>query len=718
VSTVVEELLIGLGYRTDTKALDDARKKARAAAKDAEKAYEESGKAVQAAQAHVASVGKKAAADLKAAHKKTAEAIERAQEQVSAATTKEAKVAAQAVLRQTKKMAAAYPESAREAGDAAKPQARDALDAAKKTAGAAKVAYQAAEQAARDAASAAKDALDGQEKKANDIREKLVKGAKRVGVGLAAAGAAAAGGIALYTDHLVTSGRELDLWTEKTGASARELQRLEKAGERVNVPVDNMREGMKTLRENLGELARLGTGPARDALGSLGISLDEIKNLGAEDQIKLISDSLIEMTADLEPAEAKSKQLSLAIELMGEDGAAMMPLLSQGGDAIAGLGDAAEKAGQIMDDDMIATTRELDAAMKDASAVVEGTGLAIARELLPMVQDATQDFQSWLAENDELIKQDIPQVIGQIAEAFGFVADMVGKAISGIASFSRWLDDVGESAILDKIASLGGETRTVAQRGIGAQAAAGELETVAGNGAAAVEALAEAHRQRQDAAAVDNMAAALASLADQQTAENKGRATAAARRQKGRAFERGELAKAKGGGGGKSAKDREAEEALAEALVQVRTSGLEEDLQALGARAGATDTAIQSATEAAAKQFIAGASRQVAKKAGVGVLSTLTGVDLGKKQTDPLLSAIFGDDTLPDVPISELERGQTPQVLISTINNTYNVEVPIQVHGAGRDPASIADEIDDRFHQLFANEVAAVSKMSKVVFAR
>jgi hypothetical protein len=90
---------------------------------------------------------------------------------------------------------------------------------------------------------------------------------------------------------------------------------------------------------------------------------------------------------------------------------------------------------------------------------------------------------------------------------------------------------------------------------------------------------------------------------------------------------------------------------------------------------------------------------------------------VGAKYQDPLLSEMFGEAALPPVPLSELERGQQPQVLISTINNTYTVDAPISINGAG-EPSAVGTVLQEAIRSLFRDEVDKVSRFSKTVFQR
>src|SRR5690606_8077648 len=113
---------------------------------------------------------------------------------------------------------------------------------------------------------------------------------------------------------------------------------------------------VKTLRENLGEMERLGSGPAVDSLATLGLTLRDLQGLGAEDQMAVLAEALGRL-----PNQAQ--RVSVALELMGEDGGALLPLFAQGADGIRRFGDEAERMGAVLSDDAIAEAREFQATL-------------------------------------------------------------------------------------------------------------------------------------------------------------------------------------------------------------------------------------------------------------------------------------------------------------------------------------------------------------------
>jgi len=236
---------------------------------------------------------------------------------------------------------------------------------------------------------------------------------------------------------LISNARDAEFLAKKVGGSTQEVMGLIAAGKRLRIDADNVGEGIKTFQENLGELARIGTGPAKDALGSLGLTLKDFAGLGVEDRLKVFAQAISEV-------EDPTKRLSIGIEVMGDDFSKLYPLLEKGAGGIDELTAAARRSGQVLDEEAIAKTRELDLAVADMEAQFEGAANTVLLQMLPTVMDMAGGMQVWIGENDEFIKQDLPGIALTIAQTMGFAADAISVVADALARAARngeWLGD-------------------------------------------------------------------------------------------------------------------------------------------------------------------------------------------------------------------------------------------------------------------------------------
>jgi hypothetical protein len=662
---VLEEHIIKVRHEVDRKTLEKIRKEAAANAKAIAR---DQAREAKAAAAEAASIAKKL-------EQEKAQATKAAAAEAAATVKKFEREKAQAAKTWTRVAIAAHKQKEREE----KAAARETAAVVKKL--------------ERDKAADAK--------KTSEVWTGALRqvGARMVDFGIKSAKFAAD-----YIADTFEGVRETDKFAKSLGIASSELMSLEKGFARARVPVSATRDAIQTLRENLGELERVGTGPAKDSLGSLGLTLEDFKNKTPTEQLKTFADALMNV-------EDPMKRTSIALEVLGDEaGRHVVAAMVDGAAGIDKLTQAARDAGQVLDEEAIEQTRKLDEKLLSLKGKAEGVALSIMEKAVPA-------FSEWAEKNDELIQQGVPAAI-----------ELIGTAAAGAAAFV-----LGLSAELGNLAGIGGEEglrlkvleeREASGRLIGVEVA--ELDSLRhskeprGGGSQATqeerEALGSTRRRRAEARRgerpgssgpsddeLDRIAAAR--LGSQQRIQAANAET----------FEAN--AKKKPKGRGKSAEEREREKALEEARKQAKEE-LGEEFRRIGGRFGATEAGIAQAIESAAKSFAGGGNTAAARKSGLGTIGRLTDTKNIERQakTDPL-SALFGVENLPDVSPADISQDRAPDVLTATINNTFTIEQKFEIDGAAR-PDLIPDQVTDAVRSLFADEIEQQSKYVKVSFAR
>lgn len=484
--------------------------------------------------------------------------------------------------------------------------------------------------------------------------------------GVAAAAAAAATALGGMIVKVAEHGAETKRAADKIGANVREFQRLQFAARKVGVEFEETYEAAKTLRENLGELDAQAGGPAVDALKSLGLELEDVIDLPLEQQFGVIGDALNGLEND-------AQRTAIAIQLMGDDGSKLQNLLAQGSAGIEEMGDRAEELGAVLGEDQLAASVRFEEAMTEIKAAAFGVGATLVEGVTPHVTDLIERFTEWIAENEELISQDIPDLLGAIAEYVAFVAENWSTVVEVVSAFVDELKLAGETIYdeygpaIDFAVDLGNKLidvwTTIAGAIAGAAAEILEFVGIIEDADATISRLAaavglessgggsgkserdkrkaerekERERKRRVRDALRGSASDLADLAasgdltDSEMAQVQvalarklGRGASKAAVAARQAELRKKQAKAKAGfksgasGGGSDKVDTSKAEAL-----------FGEQIRRLGASAGATDKAIEAAIESAASSLEQGASESIALQAGIGQIESLTGADLG-----------------------------------------------------------------------------------------
>ena len=596
------------------------------------------------------------------------------------------------------------------------------------------------------------DALKDAEDKTKEAAERGAAAWQQVGdavkkIGQVAAGAAT--GLFALVEQSAASAAEIDDLAQRANIGTRELQRLSFAAAQAGAGPEQLADAFKTLDRQITE-ARKGTGPAAEAFRALGLSATALVGLNTEQRFGLIADALQRID---DPA----RQTKITLDLLGGSADKLRPMLAGGAEGLRQAGDEAERLGLVLSEDAIAAAAAFDDQIGATKAQLLAMGREIGLSLLPVVQTAIREWRDW----------------GQVVIGFG--GALAGLKLAGFAQqltslgFAAAGAKLGVAGLVLTVGSLSYTLAKAADEAFGlSDALAGVNQQTGGRKASALGELSDSERASLDAAVAARDTAqrqldegglalrlspvgdALRADAERAQAEidsinaaGRGRRGAreklAASRAGVDAFAKrnaeevagnirtlGELGQstrrgaedyrkshARKGGGGKAKFSAD----LTAGMFEFDDAHGDE-IRGLADRFGVGEAGVDAALKAGAEAVAAGSTTFVARNAALSRLSGAAGVDLTiKRQTDPLLSQIFGDENVPDVQLSQIARGTDPQVLISNITNHFDFKIEQTIDGAG-DPSDVADLSGRAIRDYFQGAIASATNTAKVNFAR
>lgn len=526
------------------------------------------------------------------------------------------------------------------------------------------------------------------------------------------------------------------------GIASGEFQKLAYAGDLADVSSQTLGRTVQTLNRQLLDAQRGGVTPFTEALATVGLELDDLKG-SATDNLGTLFDALNRIPDE-------GQRAALAVELLGKGGREMGSLIAGGSAELRALGDEAERFGLVKSPEAIAAAEDFQDSLTRLDGVVTGVATDIGIALTPAIDDVVDSATEWAAANREVLATSLEDSARGLADALTGLLPLMAKLVGFIGDAASEATLLAEAAQLtnEQVARETGHTPTGSiAEGAGAGALGSPIKaaikairgedvsasdfigSVPGAIIGGIGALGEGDGARLTAAEI---------LRNRRRSEND----AARRRRAGeRATEQDlldlrntpdqgaplpddlkfnkftgqyERARRRGGRGG-ARKDKPVDftEEDFELLEAEDTLGAE--LDRIAERAGATAEQRQEALVAASRSLAGHASVDVARKAAVSRLSSLTGVDLSPSK-DPILSEIFGEN-VPDANLSMLAMGATPNTLIATINNSFDVDVTNQINGAGN-PAEVGAQVTATVRAVLTDEVAKVTKLYKPPFRR
>ncbi len=265
-------------------------------------------------------------------------------------------------------------------------------------------------------------------------RKDVEKNAKAVGTAIGAAVAAGVTALAAFTVSTVNAANEISRLSAVAGSNTDEFQRYAAGAKAVGIESDKFADILKDVNDKVGDFLLNGGGELQDFFKTIapkvGVTAEQFRNLSGPQALQLFASSL-------EKAGLSQAEMTQQMESLANDATLLLPLLRDNGAGFNVLGDAAEKAGAIMDQKTIAATQNLAAAGWLAQQSMAGIKNQLASALMPTLSgysdilfDLSQDTETMTALSDGL--RVVMDFGAKTALALAYSVELTGKSISGL----------------------------------------------------------------------------------------------------------------------------------------------------------------------------------------------------------------------------------------------------------------------------------------------
>ena len=172
-----------------------------------------------------------------------------------------------------------------------------------------------------------------------------------------AAPALIAGGVALAVKKTIDYGDHLEKTAQKTGVAVESLSAYKLGAELAGTSQDGLISGLQRLQKNMGSALRSPTSAAAVAFKNLGM---EFQN--ADGSLRDVDEMLPEIAEKMSQMGDGTLKTQIAMDLMGRQGAELIPFLNQGADGLAAMKEEAESLGIVFSqEDAVAAAKFNDA---------------------------------------------------------------------------------------------------------------------------------------------------------------------------------------------------------------------------------------------------------------------------------------------------------------------------------------------------------------------
>ena len=278
--------------------------------------------------------------------------------------------------------------------------------------------------------------MDKAERSSAKWRKEVEKNAVAVGAAIGTAVVAGVTALAAFTVSTVNAGNEISRLAAVAGSNTDEFQRYAAGAKAVGIESDKFADILKDVNDKVGDFLLNGGGELQDFFKTIapkvGVTAEAFRNLSGPQALQLFASSL-------EKAGLSQAEMTQQMESLANDATMLLPLLRDNGAGFAVLGDAAEKAGAIMDQKTITATQNLAAAGWLAQQSMAGIKNQLASALMPTLSDYS-DILFDLGQDTEtmtLLSDGLRMVMdfgAKTALALAYAVELTGRSISGLVT--------------------------------------------------------------------------------------------------------------------------------------------------------------------------------------------------------------------------------------------------------------------------------------------
>ncbi len=201
--------------------------------------------------------------------------------------------------------------------------------------------------------------LSKAERQARTSSQGIANSLNIAAIAVSALGGAIAGlsiaNLVSYSEKVIQTGSDIQRFSKLANASVKDFQYFAKGAESAGISMESFADKMKDMQDRIGDFQQTGGGPLADFFENIaprvGVTIQQFQKLSGPDALQLFYNSL-------EKAGASTNDMKFYMEAIISDSSLLIPLLENGGQGFKEYGEAAKKAGAIMNDELAANLAE------------------------------------------------------------------------------------------------------------------------------------------------------------------------------------------------------------------------------------------------------------------------------------------------------------------------------------------------------------------------
>lgn len=202
---------------------------------------------------------------------------------------------------------------------------------------------------------------------------------------------------------------EITNMSRAAGLGVEQFQVLAFGAERFGVSQEKLADIVKDTQDKIGDFVQTGGGAMADFFENIaprvGVTVEQFRALNGADALQLYVSSL-------EKANLSQADMVFYMEAIASDSTLLLPLLQDGGKALATYGDSARRMGKILDEEAVQAARSFDNAMKDVADSVDGAKTQMVVGLAPAMVEVAASISSLVQNLPTLTEKFGPYLAG------------------------------------------------------------------------------------------------------------------------------------------------------------------------------------------------------------------------------------------------------------------------------------------------------------------
>jgi hypothetical protein len=259
----------------------------------------------------------------------------------------------------------------------------------------------------------------------------MIGTAAKMGTAIAAAGAAAAGGLFALANKVSESTSKINDMSVRTGLSTDRLQELQYAAGQAGVNFDTVQNAAMKMQKSMGAATDTTKGMGL-AFSRLGVSTKDSKgNL-------LSSQAVFDQTLQkLAAMTNESERNALGMKIFGGSFSEIQPLVAGGADGLAKMSAEAHSLGLVLGKDAIDAGDQFGDTLDKMQQMFGGVVNKIGVELMPMFQS----LMDWVSAHMPEIEAVIKTSVDVVSVAIDILGVVIGTVIDAVKDLTKYFEE-------------------------------------------------------------------------------------------------------------------------------------------------------------------------------------------------------------------------------------------------------------------------------------